>query len=425
MNFPFFVAILLVLFAGGIPVAFAIGVSCLVYLVFFTGVPPLIIVQTMQRSADSFTLMALPFFMIAANLMNEAGITERLVRLADAIVGHITGGLAHVNILANMIMAGMSGSASADASGIGAIMIPTMRKQGYSAGFSAALTAAASTIGPIIPPSIPFVIYGTVGGVSVGDLFLGGAIPGVLMGLFLMVSSYLIAKKRRYPKGPPPSFRRFWATLREALPGLGMPVVLVGGIVGGIFTPTEASVAAVIYSLIIGFFVYRTLKLKKVFKLFIETAEFAGVIMFIVATSEAMGWLLAREGVSEKLVTYFTSVSPDPWIFLLCINIFFLLLGCIESSIASLIIFTPILMPVVAKYGINPVHFGIMLVLNLMIGLITPPYGMSMFITCKIANISVTEFSKDLLPNLVALVIVLILITYIPGISLWLPNLFE
>jgi tripartite ATP-independent transporter DctM subunit len=419
----FFFILVLFLFAAGIPIGFSIGIGCLLFFVFFSPVPPVIIIQRMQDGVDSFTLMALPFFMLAAQLMNEAGITNRLVKLSDTMVGYIAGGLAHVNIVTSMIFAGMSGSAVADSAGVGGVLIPAMKAQGYDGRFSAVVTATSSTIGPIVPPSIPFVLYGVVGSVSIGRLFLGGAIPGVFMGIFLMVMVYILSKKRKYPKGASPSLGEFVIAFARSLPALFMPIIIVGGIVGGIFTPTEASAAAVVYSLIIGSFVYRTLTVRRIFRIFVDTAVFSGAIMFIVGTGTAMGWLLTREQVPQKLVLYFMSISQNPLIILASINVFLLLVGCIEGSIISIIILVPILMPLITKIGVDPVHFGVVMVLNLMIGLVTPPYGICMFVACRIANISIWDFTKELWPFLLALLAVLVLVTYFPAISLWLPNL--
>jgi len=320
-------------------------------------------------------------------------------------------------------MAGMSGSAAADAAGTGSVLIPAMARAGYSRPFAAALTAAASTIGPIIPPSIPFVVFGVLASVSIGRLFLGGAIPGLLMGLYLMAAVYIIARRRGYARGAKPTGGEVWAAFRDALPALMLPAIIVWGIAGGVVTPTEASVLAVLYALFLGTVVYRELSWDSTFAIFGEAAMTTATVMFIVAASALLAWVLTREQAGPQLVRLVTSVSTDPFIVLLVLNVILLILGCFLETLSLMILLVPVLMPLIKTLGIDPVHFGVMFTLNLMIGLITPPVGMSMFITCRIAGIQVAEFAREIWPFVIALVAVLLVVTYFPSVVLFLPNL--
>jgi C4-dicarboxylate transporter DctM subunit len=386
-------------------------------------IPLEVIAQRFVTGVDSFPLLAVPFFILAGALMNTGGTTQRLVRLANVLVGRFTGGLGHVNVVSNMIMAGMSGSAAADAAGTGSVLIPAMARAGYSRPFAAALTAAASTIGPIIPPSIPFVVFGVLASVSIGRLFLGGAIPGLLMGLYLMAAVYIIARRRGYARGAKPTGGEVWTAFRDALPALMLPAIIVWGIAGGVVTPTEASVLAVLYALFLGTVVYRELSWDSTFAIFGEAAMTTATVMFIVAASALLAWVLTREQAGPQLVRLVTSVSTDPFIVLLVLNVILLILGCFLETLSLMILLVPVLMPLIKTLGIDPVHFGVMFTLNLMIGLITPPVGMSMFITCRIAGIQVAEFAREIWPFVIALVGVLLVVTYFPSVVLFLPNL--
>jgi tripartite ATP-independent transporter DctM subunit len=415
--------IFVVLLAIGAPVAVAMGLTGAIAVAMLDEIPLEVIAQRFVTGVDSFPLLAVPFFILAGALMNTGGTTQRLVRLANVLVGRFTGGLGHVNVVSNMIMAGMSGSAAADAAGTGSVLIPAMARAGYSRPFSAALTAAASTIGPIIPPSIPFVVFGVLASVSIGRLFLGGAIPGLLMGLYLMAAVYIIARRRGYARGAKPTGGEVWAALREALPALMLPAIIVWGIAGGVVTPTEASVLAVLYALFLGTVVYRELTWDSTFAIFGEAAMTTATVMFIVAASALLAWVLTREQAGPQLVRLVTSVSTDPFIILLVLNVILLVLGCFLETLSLMILLVPVLMPLIKTLGIDPVHFGVMFTLNLMIGLITPPVGMSMFITCRIAGIQVAEFAREIWPFVIALVGVLLVVTYFPSVVLFLPNL--
>jgi tripartite ATP-independent transporter DctM subunit len=412
-----------VLLAIGAPVAVAMGLTGAVAVFMIGDIPHEVIAQRFITGVDSFPLLAVPFFILAGALMNTGGTTQRLVGFANVLVGRFTGGLGHVNVVSNMIMAGMSGSAAADAAGTGSVLIPAMARAGYSRPFAAALTAAASTIGPIIPPSIPFVVFGVLASVSIGRLFLGGAVPGLLMGLYLMAAVYIISKRRGYARGVPPTRRQVWEAFRDALPALMLPVIIIWGIVGGVVTPTEAAVLAVLYALFLGTVVYRELTWKSIWAMFGEAAMTTATVMFIVAASALLAWVLTRQQAGPALVKLVTSISTDPTVILLILNVVLLVLGCFLETLSLMILLVPVLLPLIKALGIDPVHFGVMFTLNLMIGLITPPVGMSMFIACRIARIQIVEYAREVWPFVLALVVVLLLVTFFPIVVLFLPNL--
>ena len=411
------------LLAIGAPVAVAMGLTGAIAVFMIGDIPPEVIAQRFVTGVDSFPLLAVPFFILAGALMNTGGTTQRLVAFANVLVGRFTGGLGHVNVVSNMIMAGMSGSAAADAAGTGSVLIPAMARAGYRPPSAAALTAAASTIGPIIPPSIPFVVFGVLASVSIGRLFLGGAIPGLLMGLYLMIAVYIIAKRRGYARGEKPTRQQVWTAFKDALPALMLPVIIIWGIVGGVVTPTEAAVIAVLYALFLGTVVYRELTWKTIWAMFGEAAMTTASVMFIVAASALLAWVLTRQQAGPALVKLVTSVSTDPTVILLMLNVLLLVLGCFLETLSLMILLVPVLLPLIKALGIDPVHFGVLFTLNLMIGLITPPVGMSMFIACRIARIQVVEFAREVWPFVIALICVLLLVTMFPGIVLFLPNL--
>jgi len=415
--------VLVLLIVLGMPIAMSMGMAAFTAILARGDIPLAVTAQRMVYGVDSFPLLAVPFFILAGSLMNNGGVTERLVRFANALVGHLTGGLGHVVVVTNMIMAGMSGSAVADAAGTGSVLIPAMVRSGFSPSFSAAVTASASTIGPIIPPSIPFVVYGVLAGVSIGRLFLGGAVPGVLMGLYLMGVVYLISRRRGYGRGEKATCGSLLSSFKDAVPALMLPLIILWGIVGGAVTPTEAAVLAVLYALFLGTVVYRELGISSIGKVFGEAALTTGLIMFIVSAASLLAWILTREQAGPALVSAVTSVTTDPRLVLLVINIILLILGCFLETLSIMIILVPVLMPLIKALGIDPVHFGVVFTLNLMIGLITPPVGMSMFISCTIAKIKITDFAREIPIFIVALVAVLLVITYLPETVLFLPQL--
>jgi len=410
----------------GMPVAFALAISSTCHILLFSdGVAPLVIVQRIVSGSNSFVLLAVPFFILAGELMNRGGITIRLVRFAEAAVGGVRGGLAYVVVLVNMIMAGVSGAAIADAAAVGSVMIPGMTKNGYSKGFSAAVNAASATIGPVIPPSVGFLIYASLSNVSVGKLFIAGAVPGFLMGVYLIVVCYIVSRKENLPAGEKSSFKKLFTALKDAIWALMMPVIILGGILGGIVTPTEAGAIAVLYGLIVGLFFYKELRFTDIPEILAKTAQQTAVIMIIIACAQAFGWILTREGAPELLMQTFGAITERSWVFLLMINALVILLGCFMEGGSVMIILTPLLMPLLKKYGVDPVHFGVVFQLNIMIGLLTPPVGMLLYIIMGISEVSMSEMLKHLKPFYIALILLLIMITLIPAITLFLPNVLN
>jgi C4-dicarboxylate transporter DctM subunit len=417
------VGTLLLLLALEFPVAFAMTGASALYILLRGDIPLVVMAQRVAVGVDSFVLLAIPFFFLAGELMNQGGITQRLMDLAQALVGGIRGGLGHVTVVTNMIMAGMSGSSVADATGTGAVLIPAMERAGYPRVFSAALVGAASTVGPVIPPSIPFVIYGGITGISVGRLFLGGVVPGALMGLFMMAAVYVVAQRRGYRAEGwltlPEALRSIW----RAIPVMLFPVIILGGIFGGIVTPTEAAVIAVVYAVLLAVLAYRELTPRRLLHVLTSVAANTAKITFIIASASLYGWLLAREGVPQLFTGFFLSISREPWAILLMLNVLLLILGCLMETTALLVILTPVLMDLITQVGIDPVHFGVVFTLNLMIGLLTPPVGMTLYVMVSLAEVSVGEFTRECAIFMLALVGVLILITYIPGLVTFLPQM--
>jgi tripartite ATP-independent transporter DctM subunit len=408
----------------GLPVALALGLSALGAAIL--GGTPLqftILSQKMQFALQNYILLAIPLFILAAKLMNTAGISMRIFRFADTLVGFLPGGLGHANILGSLIFSGMSGAAVVDAAGLGQIEHEAMTKSGYPSKFAVACTAASSIIGPIFPPSIPMVVFSFVSGVSVGRLFLGGVVPGLLMTAALMVWVAIQAKKHNYPRQPFPTLEAAKRSFAEAVVPLMAPVILLGGIWTGIFTPTEAAGVASLYALLVGVFVLRELSLRDLVEAFTATARETAVIGFLVAGSAFYGWVLMRTGLTLKLAEALVGISRDPAVILILINVFLLVVGCFLDSTVAILILGPIFMPVLAAAGIDPVHFGVVMVLNLMIGLMTPPFGMILFVMQQVSGLSFEDVVKACMPTIVPLLVVLALITFIPSLVTWLPNL--
>jgi tripartite ATP-independent transporter DctM subunit len=407
----------------GMPIFISMGISSFIYILcFHKSIPLLVIPSNMIGMLDSFGFLAIPFFFLAGDLMNTGGITKRLVDFAAALVGHIKGGLSHVSIIANMIMAGVSGSAVADASATGSVLIPAMKEDGYPAEYSAAVVAAAATVGPIIPPSIPMVIYGLLVNVSIGKLFLAGAVPGFLMGLYMIVTSYVISKKRNFPARPRATFRQMVLALFRSSFALMMPLIIILGIVMGIVTPTEAGVVAVFYALFVGLFIYKELHWKDVPRIFRESMINSSYIMIILASSGVFSWLIASMGAGEILARFFTSISSSKWVILGILNVFFLFWGCLLDPNTGLVVVVPMLMPVIEKLGIDPVHFGVVMILNLMIGLVTPPVGFLAYVTTTIAGARFEQVVKESWVFILALLLALLTVTFFPELVLWLPR---
>ncbi len=415
---------LVVFLLMGMPVALALGLSSIGAIISGGMIfQATIIAQKMQFGLQNFILLAIPLFILAAKLMNTAGITHKIFGFADTLVGFLPGGLAHANVVASLIFAGMSGAAVVDAAGLGQIELDAMEKGGYPKSFAVAVTSASSTIGPIFPPSLPMVVFSFVSGVSVGRLFLGGVVPGVMMTaiLMLMVAGY--SKKHKYPRQPFPTWKIALKSFTDALLPLFTPVILLGGIWLGFFTPTEAAAVAVCYALIIGVIVLRELSWKDLVTAFYETARETALIGFVVAASTLYGWVLMRSGMTIRMAEWLVSISENPLIILLVINIFLLIIGCFLDSTVAILILGPILLPVIQKLGIDPVHFGVVMVLNLMIGLLTPPFGIVLFVMAQVSGLKFEQVVKATLPFLIPLFLVLILIVLFPGLVTGLPNM--
>ena len=414
--------VFLAVLIAGVPVFIALAGSSLLYTHFLAGIPDFVILHRMAGGIDSFPLLAVPFFILAGNLMNSAGITNRIYDFAVAIAGWMRGGLGHVNIIGSVIFAGMSGTAIADAAGLGTIEIKAMKDHGYDTEFAVGVTAASATLGPIIPPSLPFVIYGMMANVSIGALFLGGIVPGVVMTVLMML--YVTYYARRHGIGRDQVFR--WGVLATtfvaALPALLTPAIIIGGMTFGWFTPTEAAIAACAWALILGVFLYRSLSLKQFYKVTLDTIETTAAVLLIVGAASLFGWVLTVTKVTEQVAAGLLSISSNPYVILLIVNVILLVVGCFLEPIASISILVPVLMPVLLKVGIDPVHFGVVMTLNLMIGLLHPPLGMVLFVLARVSKLSIERATMAILPWLIPLMVSLLAITLIPELTLWLPR---
>jgi C4-dicarboxylate transporter, DctM subunit len=416
--------VLVLLIILGFPIAVAMGLTAIG---FFLGLgePRMIgaMAQRMYSGVSSFPLLAIPFFILAGNLMNTGGMTDRIFGFARTVVGHVRGGLAHVSVLASMLFAGVSGAALAEAMGLGVIEVKAMKDAGFDRTFAGAVVASSSTIGPVIPPSIPMVIYGALAEVSVGSLFLGGVVPGIMMGVGIMIVIYILSVKRGYPAEQRASLAQVVRSGVDGALGLIAPGIIMGGILGGVFTPTEAAVAAVLYALIVGAIVYRELDLSRLAGILWDTVDQTVRVMFIIAAAGMFGWLLIYIRAPQTIVEGLTALTSSPAVILLIFNVILLVLGCFMEGIAIMLLTVPIFVPVMAKFGIDPVHFGVVMTLNLMIGLLTPPVGMVLYAVSTIANVPVVRLAWELVPFMIVLGAVLILITYVPGLVTWLPHM--
>ena len=456
----------LILMSGGLPVAIAMAGASLIYLFFVQSSPPFVVIHRMVSGIDSFPLLAVPFFILAGNLMNNAGITNRIYNYALALVGWLKGGLGHVNVVGSVVFAGMSGTAIADAAGLGTVEIKAMRDHGYSKEFAVGVTAASATLGPIIPPSLPFVIYGMMANVSVGALFLAGILPGIIMALLMMITVAYFAHKNGW--GADVRFEgarvlkalietavvviwpvALWLLIKQwewpaqatvaaalvllfaadrffkfqAVLPIMTPVLLIGGMTTGVFTPTEGAIAACVWAMILGFFWYRTLHFKMFVKICLDTVETTATVLFIVAAASIFGWMLTATGVTSAISSWVLGFTKEPWVFLLLANALMLFVGCFLEPTAAITILVPILVPICQQLGIDLVHFGLVMVLNLMIGLLHPPMGMVLFVLARVAQLSVERTTMAILPWLIPLLGSLAIITYLPALVLWLPKL--
>ena len=454
----------LLLMVFGVPVAVSMAVASLAYLLVHGGTPDVIVAQRMIAGVESFPLLAVPFFILAGNLMNIAGVTGRIYAFAVALVGWMRGGLAQVNIIGSVIFSGMSGTALADAAGIGTIEIKAMKEHGYPVDIAVGVTAASATLGPIIPPSLPFVIYGMMANVSIGSLFLGGVLPGALMTLLMIITVAILARVKGWGSDAPFKLRQIAAAVVEilvvlmfpvgvfvleylgvgrnaaifialgfvlaldyfykfsAVMALMTPVILIGGMTLGWFTPTEAAVAAVMWSLFLGLVRYRSMTMSTVAKATFDTIETTASVLFIVTAASIFAWLLTVSQAAAALSNLIFSITDDKWVFLILVNLLMLFVGCFLDTIAAITILVPILLPIVLKLGIDPVHFGLIMTLNLMIGLLHPPLGMVLFVLSRVAKLSVERTTMAILPWLAPLFVALIAITFVPAITLWLPQ---
>ncbi|CAO3362332.1 TRAP transporter large permease [Azospirillum sp. TSA6c] len=412
-------AVLLIL---GAPVGIALGGASAVYLV-GSDIDLAVVPQFMYAGMDSFVLLCIPGFVLAGNLMNGGGITDQIVLFSNRLVGHIRGGLGLANVTGSMVFAGISGTAVAETASIGAVMIPAMRKSGYDAPFAAAVTAAASTVGPIIPPSVPMIIVGTLTGLSVGKMFMAGAVPGVLLGLGMMLTVWILARVRNYPREPWQGFGALVRASRGAFWALLMTAIILFGIVGGYFTPTEASIVSAIYAFVIGLFVYKGFTLRQLPAILLESAIGSGGLILLVGLANVFGWILTSEQIPQAIAASMLALTTNKYLIILLINILLLIVGTFMETIAALIILFPPLLAVATQVGIDPIHFATFAVLNLMIGLTTPPVGVCLFVAANIAKISLGAITKAIWPFLLCNILILFLVSYIPALSLWLPSL--
>lgn len=409
----------------GFPIVFAIGIASLTVMI-LEEVPIYLIVITTFSGVNRFTLMAIPFFILAGFIMDEAGIINQIVSFSKAIVGHLRGGLGHVNILASMIFAGTSGSGVADASAIGSILIPSMVKEGYSSSYSTSVTATAATIGPIIPPSIPFVLYGIITRVSIGSLFIAGVIPGIILGVGFMIMNYYQCLKRGYDfREERKNLKTIVKTFKSSFPALIMPIIILGGIVTGTYTATEAGVTAVVYGFIYGIFFSKSLKLKDIPRILIAAAERSGIVMYIISMSSIFSQVLSRLHFQQIILAELLKISENPFVILIVIMIFLILLGCFLDPVPMIILFAPTLSILGGKLGFHPIHFGVFIVITMLVGAVTPPVGTMLFVSCSIAKIDIEETFDTLFPFILVIILTILLILFIPSLTIWLPSLFH
>jgi len=418
-----FVGVLLALYLFEIPVVYALGLTSLI-LMWTTSIPfePLLVAQTMVSGSNSFVLLAIPLFLQTGLLMNALGLTDVIFDFAKALVGPIRGGLAHVNIIASVIFSGMTGTAAADAAGLGAIEYRAMREEGYDEGFSVAVTGSSSIIGPIIPPSVPLIIYGVIAQVSIGTLFIAGLVPGIIMSLGLMILCAIYANRRGYERGDWWSVGEIARTAYRALPALGTPILIIGGILGGLFTATEAGAIALFYTLLIGNVFYDALSWEQVLESFEDGMTRTASLTFIVAAASLYGFLIRRAQLPEVLAEAVTTVSTDPLIILLLIAAVLFVVGLMLETIAAITILTPVFLPIIEQTAISPIHFGVVMIITLMIGLLTPPFGVILFVLNAVTGVSLEEITKNMIPFYVPLLIALILAIVFPSVVLWLPR---
>ncbi|HHZ02386.1 MAG TPA: TRAP transporter large permease [Tissierellia bacterium] len=416
--------VFIVLLLMNVPIALSLGVASIMAMVYI-GLPLDMFPMQIYANIGKFALLAIPFFILAGNTMEKAGISEKLINLANKFVGHRKGGLAIVGVVTSCFFAAISGSGPATVAALGVIIIPAMIKAGYGKGMSSALMATAGAIGIVIPPSIAFVVYGAIAGVSIGKIFIAGIVPGIFIGIALIIASLILVKNMDIEQQERSSGKEKLEAFKDAFWGLMMPVIILGGIYGGFFTPTEAAGVAAVYGILVGMFIYRTLSLKDLYQLLIESAVGSAIVMFIVACAGFFAWFITTQGISQMASNFLLQVSGNKYVFLLIVNIILLIAGCFIDATSALYIFTPIMLPVAVALGYDPIALGVVMTVNLAIGQVTPPVGVNLYVACGVSRIGLKEISKAVVPFIIASIVVLILITYIPDIIIFLPNLMR
>lgn len=415
----------ILLMVVGIPISFAIGIVAFIGVLMIPNLSGIVVFMRMFTGLSSFVLLAVPLFILAANLMNHGSISERLIKFCIALVGHIRGGLAHANILVSMIFAGVSGSSQADTAGVGKILIPQMENNGYDKETSVGVTAASSTLGSIIPPSITMVVYAGIANVSTGALFFVGILPGVLIGLAMMAIVLLHAKKKNFPKSEKSPFKETFKLFMESLPALLTPVIIIGGIITGLYTPTEAAAFACLYSLIIGIFVYKTIKIKDLPHIILETLKLSSLSLFALCTANALGELMGYYNISAKIAGFFTSIPGGAPVFMLVVIMFFTFIGTFMDAVPAMILFVPVILPSAQLIGVDPIHLGVVVIITLALGLVTPPYGLCLLIAGAISGLSIERSFKGVLPYFLVAVVVLLFVAFFPNIFMGIPKMLN
>lgn len=413
----------IVLILMNIPIVFSLAISCLLALLYYANIPLTVIPQRIFNGLDSFPLLAIPFFILAGTIMDKGGVSIKIINLADKLVGHIRGGLAMITVVASMIFSSMTGSSTAATAAIGKIVVPSMNEKGYSKGFSAALVAASGSLGSVIPPSITLIIFGVVASASIGKLLIGGLLPGILLGISLMIVSYIISIIKKYPAERRSSLKELGAAFLDSILALLMPAILLGGIMLGIFTATEAAVVAIIYGILVGMFIYKKLKFKDFPSIFYETILISSMVILIIGVADLFGWIVTSQQLPQLVANFITSLTTNPYLILFIILIFLLFVGLFMEAAASIIILTPVLLPITDSMGIDPVHFGVVMIVALSIGVITPPMGVNLFVASAITKVNITVVIRHIWPFVLALVLALLIIAYVPIITMWLPSM--
>lgn len=415
------VILFVVMVAIGVPISFALGVVSFTGIFAIPDIPNTVVFTKMFNGLNSFTLLAVPLFILAANLMNEGEITEKLIDCCNALVGRFRGGLAYANVLVSMVFAGISGSSQADTAGVGKILIPAMEKDGYDKGTSVGVTAASSTLGSIIPPSITMVVYAGIANVSTGALFMSGMVPGILLGLAMMVVIKMNSVKKNFPKGEAVAMKDVLRQVGQSLPALLTPIILIGGIVSGLFTPTESAAVACIYALIVGIFFYRTIKVKNLPRILIETMKLSSLSLFALATANALGELLSYYQLNVFVQQFFVNMAGGKLVFLLVVVVFFMFVGTFMDAVPAMILFVPIILPSATSLGISPIILGLIIIVTLALGLVTPPYGLCLLIASSISGITIEDAFKGALPYFLSSLVVLLLLVLFPDLWLAIP----